>query len=57
MCKNQKVRVWGGIGELNSNNNTQFYFQNRIYDSNGISPALTDFKSNYWIVIFEDNGE
>lgn len=46
-----KVKVWGGLGEKKSNNNTQYYFQDRIYDSCGISPALTEYKSDYWIVI------
>ena len=50
----REVKVWGGIGEKKSNNNTQFYFQNRIYDSNGISLALTNFKSDYWIVIWDN---
>ena len=50
----REVIVWGGIGEKNSNNGTQFYIQNRIYDSNGVSPALTQFKSNYWIIIFDE---
>lgn len=51
----RKVKVWGGFGEKKSNNNTQFYFQDRIYDSDGISPALTNYKSDYWIMIREDN--
>ena len=46
-----EVVLWGGIGEKNSNNNTQFYIQNRIYDSEGISPALTSYKSDYWIIV------
>jgi hypothetical protein len=47
----RKVTLWGGIGEKNSNNNTQYYIQNRIYDSEGLCPSLTAFKSDYWIVI------
>ena len=47
------VRVWGGIGEKNSNNNTQYYIQNRIYDADGLCPALTTYKSDYWIIIIE----
>ena len=47
----RKVKVWGGIGEKNSNSGRQYYFQNRIYDPNGISPALTAYKSDYWIVL------
>lgn len=49
----RKVKVWNGIGEKKSNNGTQWYVQDRIYDSNGLSPALTTYKSDYWIVIFE----
>ena len=52
MC--DKVKVWGGFGEKKSNNGTQYYFQDRIYDSRCLCPALMRFKSDYWIVIFED---
>ena len=45
-----KVIVWGGLGEKNSNNGTQYYIQNRIYDPNGLCPALTDFKADYLII-------
>ena len=48
------VKVWGGIGEKKSNKGTQWYFQDRIYDIEGISPALTTFKSDYWIAIKKD---
>ena len=47
----RKVKVWGGFGEKNSNNGTQWYIQNRVYDSDGICPALSVFKADYWIVI------
>jgi len=47
----REVRVWGGIGEKKSNKNTQWYFQDRIYDINGISPSLTSWKSDYMIAI------
>ena len=47
----REVRVWGGFGEKKSNRGTQWYIQDRIYDSNGISPALTSFKADYWIII------
>lgn len=58
MKKNKRdVNVWGGIGEKKSNNNTQWYLQDRIYDSNGISPALTNYKSDYWIIIFNETNE
>lgn len=52
--KPRDVIVWGGIGEKLSNKGTQWYLQNRIFDSDGISPALSTFKSDYWIVIFDD---
>jgi len=53
MTAKEDVIVWGGIGEKKSNNNTQYYLQNRIYDSDGICPALTNFKADYWIIIKE----
>lgn len=53
----RKVKVWGGFGEKKSNKGTQWYFQDRIYDTNGISPALSNFKSDYWIVIFKKEEE
>ena len=49
----REVILWGGIGEKKSNNGTQYYLQNRIFDSEGISPCLTQAKSNYWIIIKE----
>ena len=47
------MKVWGGFGEKKSNNGTQFYYQDRIYDTNGLCPALTNWKSDYWIVVFK----
>lgn len=55
--KPRDVIVWGGIGEKLSNKGTQWYLQNRIFDSDGISPALSTFKSDYWVVIYEEEGE
>ena len=49
----REVRVWGGFGEKKSNSGTQWYIQDRVYDSRGVSPALSTFKSDYWIVIFD----
>ena len=54
MPNKRDVRVWGGIGEKKSNGGTQWYLQRRIYDSNGICPALTKYKSDYLVVIFDD---
>lgn len=54
MKKNSKPRdviVWGGLGEKLSNNGTQWYIQNRIYDSDGLCPALTTYKSDYWVCV------
>lgn len=55
MGDNRKVSVWGGIGKKKSNKGTQYYLQRRIYDSNGICPALTKYKSDYWVVIFDED--
>ena len=51
-----KVILWGGIDEKKSNGGTQFYMQDRIYDSNGICPAVNVF-SPYWIIIWDDKEE
>lgn len=51
----RKVKVWGGFGEKKSNNGTQWYIQDRIYDSNGVCPALTVYKSDYWIMIDDED--
>lgn len=45
------VEVIGGIGEKNSNNNTQWQFQNRIYNPQGLSPSLTTLGRGYLTVI------
>lgn len=47
----RKVTVLGGIGEKKSNKGTQWYLQNRIYDINGLCPALTRTKSDFWIIM------
>lgn len=49
-----KIILWGGIGEKKSNKGTQYYLQDRIYDSNGICPALNTV-APYWIIIWENN--
>ena len=54
MKKNSKPRdviVWGGLGEKLSNKGTQWYIQNRIYNSDGLCPALTTYKSDYWVCV------
>lgn len=50
----REVKLWGGFGEKKSNRGTQWYIQDRVYDSNGISPALTSYKADYWIIIHEE---
>lgn len=57
MSRKDDVVVWGGFGEKKSNSGTQWYIQDRVYDSDGICPALTSFKSDYWIVIHYDDEE
>ena len=54
MCR--KVVVWGGFGEKKSNKGTQWYLQDRVFDSDGLSPALTTYKSDYWIIIDKGDG-
>ena len=51
----RKVKVWGGIGEKKSNKGTQWYLQDRIFDSNGLCPALSTLANGYWIIIFESD--
>lgn len=47
----REVKLWGGIGDKKSNGGKQWYIQDRIYDSDGICPALSTYKADYWIVI------
>ena len=49
-----KVKVWGGIGEKKAKRTNQWAIQDRIYDSNFLCPALTNFKSDYWVIIFAE---
>lgn len=49
--QNDDVVLAGGFGEKKSNKNTQWYIQDRIYSADGICPALTSYKSDYWIII------
>lgn len=48
---NRKVIVWGGLGEKKSNNKTQWYLQDRIFDSDGLSPSLTTLSKGYIILV------
>lgn len=48
---NDEVKLLGGIGEMKSNNGTQYYEQNRIYDSETVAtsiPASPSFHPNYY---------
>ena len=47
VCVNDKPRVLGGIGEKDSNNNTQWKQQNRVYDNNVGIAITTCFNPNY----------
>lgn len=45
---NNNVKLFGGIGEKKSNGGTQFYEQDRIYDSECVAAALaTSFQPYY----------
>ena len=44
----ESVRLIGDIGEKKSNGGTQFYEQDRVYDSNGLATSIpTSFHPNY----------
>ena len=45
--KNKEPQVLGGIGEKKSNNGTQFYQQDRIYDNNVAITIATAFNPYY----------
>ena len=47
------VKLWGGIGEKKSNGGTQYYLQDRIYDSKGVAQCISTVQP--WYVIY-DNG-
>ena len=47
--------MWGGVGEMKSNNNTQFYQQNRIYDSDHIALCISAHEEfNPWYLVYEE---
>ena len=50
----KEVKVWGGIGEKKSKRTNQWAIQDRIYDSNGLCPSLTNYKANYWIIVYKE---
>ena len=52
MGTDKDVQVWGGIGEKKSNGGTQWYIQDRIYDSTSMCPLLNTYSKGYWIVFF-----
>ena len=43
----------GGLGDKKSNKNTQWYQQHRIYHPSGIAPALSEYKADLWVVVYE----
>ena len=47
VCVNDKPKVLGGVGEKDSNNNTQWKQQNRIYDDNVAISVTTSFNPYY----------
>lgn len=50
-----KIRLIGGFGEMKSNGGTQFYFSNRIYDSDGLALCLVADGENPWYMVKEKN--
>lgn len=52
--KKNEIIVVGGLGERKSNNGTQWFQQDRVYDSKGILPALSRDKADLLILIYED---
>ena len=59
MNKNIKPVLVGGIGEKKSNGGSQWYQQNRIYDSNYVAMCLPANLpgGSYWYVVEEGNFE
>lgn len=51
-----KVKLWGGVGEKKSLNNTRWYLQDRIYDSDELATSVcTSF--NPWYKVIENEHE
>lgn len=51
-----KVVLWGGIGEKKSNGGTQYYQQNRIYDSDGLALCINADKAFHpWYLVREND--
>ena len=55
--REREVVVVCGIGEKKSNGGTQWYLQDRVFDANGLCPALTTLGRGYWIIIGLDDEE
>ena len=50
-----KVKLWGGVGAKKSMNNTRWYLQDRIYDSDELATSVcTAF--NPWYKVVENDG-
>ena len=50
----KEIKVWGGIGEKKAKRTNQWAIQDRIYDSNYLCPTLTNYKANYWIIVYKE---
>lgn len=50
---NDNAVLVGGIGEMKSNNGTQYYQQDRVYDSNGIAMAHPSQMESYKYMVEE----
>lgn len=52
--KTNDLILVGGVNEMKSNNNTQFYQQDRIYDAEGIALCLSaNPQFNPWYLVRE----
>ena len=54
MNEDKQPILRGGIGEMKSNDNTQWFLQDRIYDSKGIAVSLSTRLNPYYL-IYEKN--
>ena len=46
-----RIKIVGRVGEKKSNNKKQWYFQDRIYSIEGLSPTLTANFSNSILIL------
>lgn len=52
--KNEMPILLGGVGEKISNGGTQYYLQDRVFDSSGFSTAVTT-SFMPWFLVEEDD--